>query len=203
MKNFNLFIVISCLLIISCDSNPEDSKGSLNNNKIMKVLFEKDLPTQIELYNLLSKEEKFRIWDSKISELLNDPKLDNNQLNLLIELRSKLNSNIFDINPINNEREIFKNIYTNNFLERALKFFPKEYIKVNFFQISQSVLFRDLGIEDPFDPEAKPDCTCNKGSAFSCNWNIDECRSSNKCKTTSGACGFLGLFSCNGRCFFP
>ena len=110
-------------------------------------------------------------------------------------MKAHLNANLFDNSGNNDKREIFKNVYAKDFLKKSQLLFTPAYFESSFYNISNRVFFNG----DDEGPN-KPDCTCNQSSIWSCVGQPD-CKESNKCKTTTDGCGFLGLAECDGRCY--
>lgn len=192
-----LLIAVLCISLFSCSNSDETQTDS--QSKISQVLSEKDETSQRLMYGLLSKEEKFHIWDDKIKKIINSNTLSQEQLILMNDLQNQITPNLFDDSKANDEREIFKNIYVKNFLEKASVIFSHEFIYENFFVISsRPVVLEIVPIED--NGGSKPPCGCNIGSIWSCAMS-HPCKSTNKCTTTMEGCGFATMFECNGNCF--
>lgn len=196
--------VIFCLIaslalfnLVSCSDNNDIEEVS-NNKRISQVLNEKNYATQKIMYSLLNEEEKFKIWNDKIDNILLKNNLTKEQSDLIYELKNNLSLNLFKDKEINDEREIFKTIFVKNFLKKTIGVFTEEFIVDNFYNVSSRIEY----IADPGDPDngELPGCTCNRGSMWSCSGSF-ECKSTNKCSDTTSGCGFLTMFECNGRCF--
>ena len=145
------------------------------------------------MYQMLSKEEKHQIWADKIDVLISDSSLNSQQVSLLRDLKSHLNVTLFENKSNNDEREVFKTIYAKDFLNKAKSLFTYEYVYKNFFTINGNLSLSKSA--------TKPVCSCNQTSMWSCAMGTSTCKETDKCRTDSDGCGFLGMFECNGNCF--
>jgi hypothetical protein len=200
MKKKLLLIAIILFSLISCTQS-EVPDNNLDSSKIARMLNEDDKSARILMYSLLNKEEKFQIWNNQISDIISKENLSSKQLELIIDLKERINIKLFDSSIHNYEREIFKTIYVSVFLSQAKEIFEYNFIYQKFFNVGSETSFissrlngqESIGIQY---------CVCNDESAFSCNWNTDKCSKSNNCRKTKEGCGFLWSYECNGRCFF-
>lgn len=190
MKKLLLTLIASVILFSSC-SNNEANDLQNNESKISSVLNETNYDTQKIMYQILSKENKLQIWEDKIDNMILNDDLNNDQIDLIKDLRSNLNAQIFDESENNDVREIFKNVYVKNFIKRAQFLFEPGYFESNFYTLNNKVA--PIG--------SQPGCTCNKTSIYSCAGNTSDCQSSSSCDTTADGCGFLTMFECNGKCY--
>ncbi|WP_395042858.1 bacteriocin fulvocin C-related protein [Flavobacterium sp.] len=193
MKKLILTLGIVMSFFASCNSDYETLKND-SNSRIAVVLSEKNYDSQKLMYLMLSSEDKYKIWNSKLENLIANKKLNEKQLDLLKKLKSNFTINLFDDYKNNNEREIFKNVIVKDFLKKAELTFSYEFIYNNFYTISGRVF--DGGSGDPL-----PNCTCNKGSIYSCAMQVNDCKDSLLCKSTTAGCGFMTYFECNGKCY--
>lgn len=194
MKKLILTLSIAFMLFCSCTSNDAlETKNS--SSRISSVLNEKNYESQKLMYQLLSKEEKHKIWTDKIDILILDSSLSDQQINLLNDLKNHLNNNLFDKTQNNDDREVFKTIYAKDFLSKAKNLFSYKYIYENFFTINGNISLSKTGTPP------LPVCSCNQGSIFSCAGISADCKATDKCRNDSDGCGFLGMFECNGNCY--
>ncbi|MCD0472629.1 bacteriocin fulvocin C-related protein [Flavobacterium sp. JAS] len=215
MKQFltkNLILTLTICLMTSCseDSTVESLPVSIKSQlKISKVLGEKNEENQKIAYVLLSSEEKYSLWSNKYDELLNDRThlksqgiiLNDEQQELIEELKNKITKKIFE-DKDSDEKAYFKNIYTPDFLKRAKKDFTKEQLGIIFFKLSapnSNTTLKQLSTSRIANSEEN--CDCNIGAIFTCQWGADRCNEAS-CEIKSNACGFLGLWECNGMCAF-
>lgn len=147
------------------------------------------------MYSLLNEEEKFKIWNDKIENIIQNNNLTKEQSDLLYELKKNISINLFKDREKNDEREIFKTIFVKNFLKKTVNVFTEDFIINNFYYLSENSARAIIGNADEL-----PDCTCNIGSMWSCSGSF-ECKETNKCADTTSGCGFLTFFECTGRCF--
>lgn len=192
-KVFAIFGLAISSILFSCSENESinSSKEIVNESKISQVLNEKDYESQKLMYNNLSSDEKYKLWNDKIEKIINKNNLNEEQKTLLQELKKNMFVGIFDETENNDKAEIFKNIYVKDFLKKASKIFNREFIRANFYYISK------ISSERRYSGESS--CSCNIGATFTCTYRI-ECRSLQTCRSSTSGCGFLGAFECNGNC---
>ncbi|WP_395053636.1 bacteriocin fulvocin C-related protein [Flavobacterium sp.] len=192
-----IILTLSFIFILFTSCSVDKQQENINQEKITSVIKEKNLDNQRIMYRMLSKEEKFTIWNDKITELITDNELSEEQKNLLLGLKNNMSSNVFDDSYSNDEREVFKNVIVKDFLNNAQYLFSIEFIKRNLFEIGDPVNNNNkLYVYDSITV-----CSCNQGSIWSCAAGVSECRGTNKCKFATDGCGFFGMFECNGNCF--
>lgn len=177
-------------LLNSCSS--DDTQLNSSSERIERVLREKDYETQKLMYAMLSSNEKFKIWDDKINSMIINHNLNSGQIKLLKDLKHHLSANLFDETVKNDKREIFKYVYVKEFLKKSEKLFDRDYIYINFFSLSDKKLSPEL---------SQPNCTCNRGSMWSCAMATSDCGGGSSCSDSTSGCGFGGFFECNGKCF--
>lgn len=189
---FGLIVSLALFNLISCSDNNEIERTS-SNKRISQVLNEKNYTTQKIMYSLLNEEEKLKIWNDKIENILQKNNLTKEQSDLIYELKNNISLNLFKDGERNDEREIFKSIFVKNFLKKTVNVFSEDFIVSNFYYINENTA-KAVPIDD------LSDCTCNIGSMWSCSGSF-ECKDTNKCADTTSGCGFLTMFECTGRCF--
>ena len=197
MKKIILTLLMIILSLTSCTYNNE-LENNIENSKIKAVFYEKNASNQKIMYNMLNKEEKLKLWEEKIENVLQKNNLNEDQLILINDLKDNLSANLFDNKSFNNEKEIFKSIYVKEFLKKSINVFEEDFIVTNFYSLSSNGYY--LGEPDAPENGENPDCSCNTTSMWSCAASF-ECKTSRNCSDTAGGCGFLGMFECNGRCF--
>lgn len=190
-KLFSIFVLLVLFTFYSCSESEttNTSNENINVSKIAEVLKEQDYDTQKLMYLNLTSDEKFKLWDDKLVKLQGDKRLSLNQRELIKELRSQFDSEVFVEKKYNDKAEVFKNIYAKDFLKRAEVLFDRNFIRDNFYNISTNLLGKLV----------TKSCSCNIGATFTCTYKI-ECRSIQNCNSSSNGCGFLGAFECNGNC---
>lgn len=210
----NIFKTL-CILLLAClfpscsqNSNEEESFITANSQyKIDKVLTTKIESDQRIEYSLLSKEEKFALWFQKYESLINDDMflntesiiLNDEQKQLVEELKNKLSQNIFD-EVDNDEKEYFQNIYVPDFLKRAQKVFTYDEIGLIFYKLSTpnaDTSLKQLALST--DANSEKDCNCNIGAFFTCQWGQNLCEES-RCASSLTGCGFTWNYPCDGDC---
>jgi hypothetical protein len=191
---FGLITSLALFNLVSCSNNNEIEETA-SNKRISQVLNEKNYATQKIMYSLLNEEEKFKIWNDKIENILQKNNLTKEQSDLIYELKNNISLNLFKDGERNDEREIFKTIFVKNFLKKTVNVFTEDFIVNNFYYLSENSARTVFGNADDL-----ADCTCNIGSMWSCSGSF-ECKETDKCADTTSGCGFLTFFECTGRCF--
>lgn len=189
-KIFFTIFILFLFVFNSCTG--DDTQSDLSRMRIEKVLAEENYETQKMMYAMLDSNEKYKIWDDKINAMIKNDDLNSGQVELIKDLKRHLSANLFDETVKNDEREIFKYVYVKEFLKISEKLFDRKYIYVNLFSISNKALSPEL---------SQPNCTCNRGSMWSCAMATSDCGSSSSCDSSTSGCGFGGFFECNGKCF--
>ena len=110
---FGLIVSLALFNLISCSDNNEIERTS-SNKRISQVLNEKNYTTQKIMYSLLNEEEKLKIWNDKIENILQKNNLTKEQSDLIYELKNNISLNLFNDGERNDEREIFKSIFVKN-----------------------------------------------------------------------------------------
>lgn len=197
-------VIVTCVIImlqIFTSCTDDEKLQTESKQRISEVLDEENVESQRLMYSLLTKNEKFEIWESKLNKLISNDNFNTEQIKLIKELKSHFTINLFDSSIIkNDEKEIFKNIIVPKFLEEAKDLFTYETIYNSFFTIGDGGEFSSLDLTGQ-DPLGKPNCTCNKGSLFSCAGIVEDCQTSRNCRVTADGCGFATMFECNGKCY--
>ncbi|MEZ4853034.1 bacteriocin fulvocin C-related protein [Flavobacterium sp.] len=192
MKKSFLTLIIIVLVLNSCSTDSELEVSKISSQKISEVVNEKNLSVQKLKYSLLSKEDKFSIWENKINNLIND-NLNDEQKSLILDLKNHLNVSIFDDDLNNDTREIFKTVYSKQFLEKANTIFSEEFIITNFYYINYKF----------YDGE-NSNCNCTSQSSVTCLSTIQNplfCKKGYAdCKQSLKNCGFLLRYDCDGMC---
>lgn len=116
------------ILFLSSCSVENDSLNDSKTTRIQEIKNEKNIAVQRVMYNLLSPDEKYHLWSQKIDNLINDKGLNAEQIDLLEEVKSKLNTNYFDSSYSDDDKEIFKVVYIKEFLKKAKILFNDDFI---------------------------------------------------------------------------
>ncbi len=187
---------------VSCSN--EEQTSNIDEEKVQYVLQSKNSEVTKAAYQLLSPEEKYYIWDERTDYILAHEDLTVPQIDFLDELKSDLNSSVFEEDST--ENTIFKAKYDNDKLSifepiQGYYYFSTltnmsstgtwssiasggEESKWDFYQ-------QDFVLTDRNDGSG---CTCNKGSIV----NPDCSASCPTNKQTNSGCGFIWIWECNG-----
>jgi hypothetical protein len=190
-----LFFGLIILIFSSC-SVENDSLDDSKTTRIEEIKNEKNIAVQRVMYNLLSPDEKYQLWSRKIDNLTNDKSLNAEQINLLEEVKSKLNRNYFDNSYSDDNKEVFKVVYLKDFLKKAKAIFIDNFIYNNFYTINSSrVEFEDNS--------PNTSCACYKGTTFWACGVVSPytCKTpADPCTTKTTGCGLWLQDECDGKC---
>ena len=211
MKNLILSFSMAFLFFTSCSKENEPENIIINSKKIATVVSEKNIDNQKLMYNMLSKEEKFTLWINKLNNISLNPYFNQEQIDLINELKSNLSVDLFDSNPINDKKEVFKAIYVNDFLKKSKNLFNTDEMYLLFFTVNDlkkknetSKIAGDTTLNSEWDTGIgwgpATNCTCNTTSIWSCAAGIDCIYKKDNCKILASDCGFLTMYECNGKC---
>jgi hypothetical protein len=191
MKIKSKLVALFCaLLFFSC------SKDDATSSKVASVLSINDSAEQKVEYSLLNSNEKFIIWDNKINSLLEDNSLNEEQKDLIKELKNNIKPKYFE-KSTNDEKEYFKNIYVKNYLKKIDKVFNRDQINSIFYSINIKRGNIQNAISDTSRYSPRITCDCNRGSLFGCG---DSCTITICGNPTPDGCGFMWGWECNGGC---
>lgn len=195
MKKLILTLTLIGLIMISCSD--ENEKIDITNQKISTVREESNEDTQRIMYNLLTGQERLELWIKTLDDMVLKHNLNNNQKNILVELKANLNAGVFDSTIVNNDaREIFNEVYSKDFIKRARLIFTDQYLYDNLFSLRViESIEEDGGSNGPFD------CGCRVTTIWNCGGPVTPwtCKSVS-CTELAEGCGFLGNSTCNGKC---
>ncbi len=143
------------------------------------------------VFRALTPENCYQIWLHKMQNNLSCGKLDSNQITLVIELSSRLNSSIYDNDTLNDST--FDSFY-DIWIEKAkvsftVDQFYRSFVKLNNFDDSTLAIVNGGNI----------DCGCSTKSDW-CGFLDDETCQTSDCRVSVGGCGTLWRHPCNGRC---
>ena len=132
---------------------------------------------------------------------MEDLEINNEQKNLLNDLKNNLSASIFDDIKNNDSREIFNTVYSKEFLKKANKIFSEEYIITNFYYVSYRT---DTGGIDVGGGGVPRNCNCTTLSSVTCLSTIQNplfCKKEyGDCVKSPSNCGFLLSYECDGQC---
>lgn len=228
---YNFFVLFAFFTMYNCtdDSNLTVERSErVSIEKILSVLNMPDESSRKLAYSLLNGQERMKIWKDKFEILINESKLfgikvqlTEGEISLVQEINSKLELHLFE-HTQSDEKEIFKNVYIPEFINRAEEVFENKYLLGMIFYENTVILNKKIkrnienaDISDLIDSfngrnegvigeiSDKKDCDCSVGSFFSCAWgqHDDHCKKS-ECEETNGGCGFLLLSDCDSICKF-
>lgn len=184
-----LFVLIA---VVSCSENEIVQHQTSGQEKIDQVLFSKKPVEQKLMYTLLNENEKLALWNYKLSYIISSKSMTNQQKELIHQFKDQLTSIHFKNDS--DEQIYLKNVYIPKYLKKLKKEFSISQIGELFYSVS-------LRGNPGFDGGDGKDCNCNRNSMVSCRWlKPESCEESKTCTATTGGCGFLGSYNCNGMC---
>lgn len=194
-----LIFLLCIVLFFSCSK--KNTKVDNTTAVLKEVLNLKSAESQrLAFSEILTPEERLQVWSNRLQEILLTQELSNVQRNLIVNLRKKLKTEIFQESKC---RDQFKKGFLEQWKTEAVAAFGPTKAHFYFASLKSLNSLNSVGLSTvltPADDEVsgEKNCNCNKESAFSCVWNTRECLSV-ACTKTSG-CGALFLFACDGRC---
>ena len=207
MKKIFYFTITTCLLLTSCTYQDnelltESRPNSLNlesQKKVEKVLKSKTDDQRLS-YRLLSENEKYYLWMNKLDELLENNSFSSKQINLINEIKGKIEPSIFKKENING----FKYITLKSWLIKARKVFSKAEINYAFSSInsypSPEELEKIVSSKESIQQKRQPkyyNCSCSLQDDY-CVFSI--CNTIWACKSDTWGCGTFWLEDCDGEC---
>ena len=210
-----IFILVSSFFLINCsdENNDEIQNLKIENKERKKFLEGKNFEERKKEFKLLSKVEKFTLWNEKNNQLLT-LELPKEHLILIQKLKDEYFKSVY--NKENDLKEVFielaKIIPEDEFIKMFFELDDYNY-KNNFNIIIKNDNFINylktcdykydnikINIDNSDIERVAPDCNCN----YSCSAqtiNPAICSSSN-CSPTADGCGPFGLSGCDGRVYF-
>lgn len=212
MRKLFLILALPCLLLASCeekelvnDTNSSatttdpapvaktlSTPGSGNYTRAQFVAL--PIEQQKELYKTISAEARYNLWKDKLAQMQEMISFDSQQMGSIIELDNRITSQEF--NPATEEYQIFVTEFMPGFNLKARQYFSVEQLYYAFGSLDDFNAVA-AGPQPPAIDRIK-NCNCNKavnlcGTQIACAGN---------CTNSEIGCGYLWLYSCNGRCDF-
>lgn len=209
--NFSKLILLICLItLISCQKEAEETLDlKMNRTEFIKGKTTFEIT---ESFNLLSKKQKFELWQDKLNQLLSEG-MPNRHFNLISSLKKEHQK--FYLGENNNLRSIsielakilsadefekmfftlkdydFKNLNNTFIVDENLISFLKE-IDYTYDNLDQTLSNRTGG-------PIPPPCNCN----WSCGLQTINpgVGVTDNCTETTSGCGFMGMSGCYRRVY--
>lgn len=186
----NSLILLIVLCSISCaETNVQGEDSQLNYEKINSVKLVQDVDEQKAIYVTLNKSEKHFLWTERIELYIQNNKLNPEQRTHLLELRSKLDDDIFAVIDGKGLKDIEE-----SWSAKAFELFGESEIKSLLGSVNNEVISKDRPAKNL--KVNGNQCGCHVGSMWSCG----ACNTGVACLVQNGGCGFLWNSSCNGSC---
>ncbi|RNC87840.1 MAG: hypothetical protein ED556_01225 [Winogradskyella sp.] len=197
MRKLFLLSLASLLLSFSCETSSTEEMNDLNIDlsKVENLRVMKHNEQRIA-YRLLNKDEKFKLWDDRLSSLIALPSTTEIQKKSIINLSKILETEFFSSN---NEKGVSINEEIKGWIIENESKFSREKFILYFTTLNE--VQSDNGARDDLvlDPgEDIEDCECNELEDY-CIGISFECHKT-KCDDSYKGCGFLWNSSCNGEC---
>lgn len=190
------FTVIAILLAIACGCN--ESVQPLGQSarpphvaamsSVRAALTASTWIHYLEVWNTLTKDQKYAVWIEKMDETIELPGWSQAQRNKLLEKKAKLSPAIYDA-PMSEDEEFAM-------MEDLLQVFEPEQIERIFGHVYP--YGHDI-VHGPIVGPADPDCTC----LWSIYCGVLSTCDRTGCTITQYGCGFWGSSQCKGRCDTP
>lgn len=210
MKTINSLLIVATLVTLFSCSKQENFSNSkslneklFNSDNINAMLQSKTISELKQEQQLLTANERQEFWGTKFSYILNHDRLTDDQRNIVMQVKSLLDS-------VGMEMLIQNDSIGSQFLERNLKYFSSHFtnkqlyilLEIPYYCSDFSIFNADEYInqlELGLLATGTQSCTCRYD--LSC-WNGvgDYCNTTQFQCTEVKQCGLLGTSACNGRC---
>lgn len=226
MRIFNILFLLLLLNIVSCNKDFKDDKGNiqtspnselnpkniinnpyhgirddfdnwfeLNNHRLDEIVrseiisFE-DPEIQVMIFNVIPADRKAFVWNEKYNKLLESDFYDTEQKSFINSLKEKATTSFYsDVDVANNLIDYF-----NNKRENGLELFDNEELKSLMINLDNASLAISGG--------GGLLCKCSSDSDW-CDFTVDAGTCSGGCDiVSSGGCGTMWGYPCDGRCRF-
>ncbi|MBL0911583.1 MAG: bacteriocin fulvocin C-related protein [Bacteroidia bacterium] len=212
MRKLLLILALPCLLLASCDKKEVVSSATPNTSTTDPAPVAKTTPTtgsviydrlafvqlpieqQKELYNGMTPENRYELWKDKIRNLREMATFDADQVATINELDNRITYKEFDITS--EEYQTFMSDFMSGFNLKARQYFSIEQLYYAFGSLEDYNAVA-AGPQPPVIDRIK-NCNCSKAVNL-CGTQV-ACAGS--CAGSEIGCGYLWLYSCNGRCDF-
>jgi hypothetical protein len=175
----------SCVIFLCFSCSKGDKAREDNPSLVDEVLALKNYDDQrLSFSELLSPEQKSTVGHMRINQMMKENNLTQSQKDMLLVLKSNIKPEIYVNISSRNE---FMQRFGNEWLNKALGIFNRDMLLKYLANLSNNDVAASLS-----------DCNCNSGSAFSCIGR-NECTNFN-CNDTNWGCGFMFVYTCDGRC---
>lgn len=215
MKSGKLILCGLTILLLSACSKQKISDGTQKKevaSSLEKVqeISRLNQAEQLLAFELFSPSEKYLFWKARLENALADTAYNSNQKALISDVLNKFGPDFYE-SGINNDREIFQNVFVPRWIQDAKSIFTNDQIYYLFYSMSTY----DQDVQNASNPTpnlpAANKCKCNIGSQFTCQrikitWSYPpsatteygDCSLQVYCESSQFGCGFFGLWSCNG-----
>lgn len=225
MKIKFLLLFLITFFLFNCSSDADSLENIIDDESIIELEKVAEMKSQNErklAYRLLSDEEKFYLWDNKLSKLINENylygiyiDLTEDEKSLLKEIKGQIELSFFNDSQ-SDKKAFFKNVYIPQFIDKSKETFSNKYLigfifydismpiskKIDINNLNDLIQYYQSSRElTPIGGGGGNSCDCDTDAFFSCKWGDDYCVASS-CSTVHTDCGFLWLSDCDGICAF-
>lgn len=210
MRKLLIILALPCLLLVSCDDKETLSSASSTStssepvaksvpvpgsgNYVRSQFVQLPIEEQKELYNSMTPQSRYNLWAEKLTSLRELVVFDSDQIERIDELDQRISYKEFD--PTSEEYQIFMNDFMPAFNQKARMVFSVEQLYYGFGSLDDYSAVA-AGPQPPVIDRIK-NCNCSKAVNL-CGTQV-ACAGS--CTNSEIGCGYLWLYSCNGRCDF-
>jgi hypothetical protein len=162
------------------------------------IVKEQNREVAILIFRSYSPEQRAIVWRDKMDQTLTAKAWNDEELYLIKMMQSQIKAELF---TDGSEEHAHFNSYYKEFEAQGLMVFDKvTYAKI--FIIPDDYNDANAPTAGGGGGGGQPDCTCNIGGIFTCDWisGVDECGKS-ACLVSAWGCGGLWAQDCNGDCF--
>ncbi|MGC4104543.1 bacteriocin fulvocin C-related protein [Ferruginibacter sp.] len=193
MKTFKLLALFITIVAISCKktaTKKEDDQSITNESSISQVLLSENLQEQKNMYKLLTANEKAVIWKRKFEKALTNKELTAEQKAFITKIKETIDPQLFS----QDKTYFIKTLNEKEIKSTAIKLFGISTAHALLCSISNQAVLDASTLNPSLAPQK---CTCSKSDDW-CDGALT-CQSAG-CTDTSGGCGLLWAYDCNGNC---
>ena len=171
------------------------SINSYSTNYTRQQLLSYDKITQRQLFHQMTNDAKYSIWIDKMNQVLNVSIWNQNQTNMLVEMKSNMNIDIFNYGS---QQNLTFASFEMDWILRSKGVFTLTQLKKIFIQIDD---FDNSTNFMPAGGGSSNECGCSTGSDYCDPWGMNWGRCvSGGCNASSEGCGTFWTHPCNGNC---
>jgi len=189
MKNYLLYLFMLSVAFLSCETSDINQQEELTIDlaKIESIKLMSESSQRIT-FKLLNSKEKHYFRMDFINKFIEENDLSENQLALIEDLKNNFTYRIYEKNDY---AEYFKNIFINEWSNRAIEYFSMNELK----SLASIPYKNDKNISNVSIQNRGGDCKCHAGGFFKCTKQVEVSYISPNIKEIKVDCG-LGVNFC-------